>query len=177
MISFTPRLQRETACALVFLLATPLAGAAAIKPASAPLPENILPAMSQNTSQQTPTQQSPAQQTTPSPQTGASQAPLPQPAIVTNPPAQTNAPQGASPAGQTQAAEPQHTVSPPVGTAAAPVVPANGVPASRPAGAAIAPAKQNRKHSFAIRVGLLVGAAVAIGAVTAATLSSPGRSH
>jgi hypothetical protein len=62
----------------------------------------------------------------------------------------------------------------PVGTAAAPYE-KSGVPASRPAGAAIAPAKQRRIRSFAIRTALVVGAVVAIGVVTAASLSSPSR--
>lgn len=63
----------------------------------------------------------------------------------------------------------------PVGTAAAPVVTPEGAPASRPAGAAIAPIKQRRTRSFAIRVALLVGAAVAIGTVAGTTLASPSR--
>lgn len=63
----------------------------------------------------------------------------------------------------------------PVGTAVAPAVRSEGVPVSRPAGAAIAPQKQHRKRTLAIRVGLIVGAAVAVGAVTAASLSSPSR--
>jgi hypothetical protein len=71
----------------------------------------------------------------------------------------------------------QSSGQPPVGTAAAPYVQPGGVAASRPAGAAIAPAKQKRSRSFAIKVGLLVGAAVAIGVVTAVSLSSPSRPH
>ena len=63
----------------------------------------------------------------------------------------------------------------PVGTAAAPYERPEGVPASRPSGAAIAPAKQRRIHSFAIRIALLAGAGVAIGVVAAATLGSPSR--
>jgi hypothetical protein len=64
----------------------------------------------------------------------------------------------------------------PVGTAAAPYE-KSGVPASQPAGAAIAPAKQRRIHSFAIRIALVVGAAVAVGVVAAASLSSSSRPH
>ena len=64
----------------------------------------------------------------------------------------------------------------PVGTAAAPYE-KSGVAASRPAGAAIAPARQRRIHSFAIRTALVVGAAVAIGVVAAASLGSPSRPH
>ena len=71
----------------------------------------------------------------------------------------------------------QQTSTQPVGTAAAPYVKPEGVPASRPAGAAIAPAKQRRSYSFAIRVGLLIGAGIAIGTVAAASLNSPSRPH
>lgn len=160
MTSFTPGLQRKTACALVFLVAAPFAGAVT----------STLPPGTQAAAQQTTPQQTTTPPITPP---AVSPAPVPQPAIVTNPSVpQTSAPQGESPA-----AEQQQTVPPPVGTAAAPVVPSNGIPASRPAGAAIAPAKQRRKHSLAIRVGLIIGAAVAIGAVTAASLSSPSRPH
>ena len=63
----------------------------------------------------------------------------------------------------------------PLGTAAAPYQKQEGISASKPGGAAIAPGKQRRIRSFAIRIGLLVGAGIAIGVVTAATLSSPSR--
>lgn len=86
--------------------------------------------------------------------------------------------------GQKQSADPpqsapadQQTSTQPVGTAAAPYVKPEGVVASNPAGAAIAPAKQKRVHSLALRVGLLVGAGVAIGTVTALSLSSSSRPH
>ncbi len=73
-----------------------------------------------------------------------------------------------------QKSEPQNI---PSGTAAAPVIRSGGDPASAPAGAAIAPAKQRRSRSYALRVGLIVGAAVAIGVVAAASLSSSSRPH
>jgi len=86
--------------------------------------------------------------------------------------------------GQTQAQNPQQQASTqqtpqqaPVGTAVAPVVRPEGTAASRPAGAAIAPAKQRRRKTIAIRVALLVGAAAAVGTVAAATLGSPSRPH
>ena len=70
----------------------------------------------------------------------------------------------------------QNTPSPaPAGTAAAPYEKQEGVSASNPAGSAIAPGKQRRIRSFAIRVGLLVGAAVAIGVVAGASLGSSSR--
>lgn len=67
----------------------------------------------------------------------------------------------------------QQNPNEPVGTAAAPVVVPEGAPASRPAGAAIAPIKQRRTRSFAIRMALLVGAGIAIGTVAATSLASP----
>jgi hypothetical protein len=68
----------------------------------------------------------------------------------------------------------------PVGTAAAEPTHAAGIAASQPAGVAIAPAKQHRTRTIIIRVGAVVGAAVAIGtvvALTAATSSKPPGAH
>jgi hypothetical protein len=70
----------------------------------------------------------------------------------------------------------QNTTTPaPAGTAAAPYEKQEGVSASNPAGSAIAPGKQRRIRSYAIRVGLLIGAAVAIGVVAGASLGSSSR--
>jgi hypothetical protein len=63
----------------------------------------------------------------------------------------------------------------PVGTAAAPLETTTGVTASRPAGAVIAPAKQRRARSILIRVGVVVGAAVAIGTVVGLSRASSAR--
>lgn len=63
----------------------------------------------------------------------------------------------------------------PVGTAAAPYEKPTGVAASRPAGAVIAPAKQRRARSIVIRVGIVVGAAVAVGTVAGLSLASRSR--
>jgi hypothetical protein len=63
----------------------------------------------------------------------------------------------------------------PVGTAAAQPVNTLGVAASKPAGAAIAPAKQRRARSILIKVGAALGAGVAIGTVVALSNSSPSR--
>ena len=68
----------------------------------------------------------------------------------------------------------------PVGTAAAEPTHAGGIAASQPAGVAIAPAKQHRTRTIIIRVGAVVGAAVAVGtvvALTAATSSKPPGAH
>jgi hypothetical protein len=63
----------------------------------------------------------------------------------------------------------------PVGTAAAEWQPLTGVAASRPAGAALAPAKQRRVRSIVIKVGALLGAGVALGTVAALSAGSPSR--
>jgi hypothetical protein len=77
------------------------------------------------------------------------------------------------------AAAPQQPAVPqePVGTAAAPYEKVTGVPASRPAGAAIAPAKQRRARSILIRIGLIVAAGAAIGTVVALSNASSSKPH
>lgn len=105
----------------------------------------------------------------PSPQSAAptqSAAPAPQ---QTTPAQQPTAPQ------QTQQPQPLRDSPTPVGTAAAPVENPVGAAVSRPAGAAIAPAKQKRRRSFLIRTGLIIGAAIAVGTVVALSKASPSR--
>lgn len=63
----------------------------------------------------------------------------------------------------------------PVGTAAAPYEKTMGIAASRPAGAAIAPAKQKRVRTILISVGVIVATGVAVG--TVAGLSHASSSH
>jgi hypothetical protein len=63
----------------------------------------------------------------------------------------------------------------PVGTATAEGVPTVGGAASRPAGEAIAPAKQNQRHSLLIKVGLIAAVGVAGGVVYALSKSSPSK--
>ena len=58
---------------------------------------------------------------------------------------------------------------PPSGTAAAEAGKISGNVASRPAGAAIAPAKQRQVRSVLIKMGVIAGAGVALGTVTALT--------
>lgn len=69
----------------------------------------------------------------------------------------------------------QQQNSNPVGTAAAPESRPTGVAASRPAGAVIAPSKQKRRKAILIRVGIIVGAAVAVGTVAGLSRSSSAR--
>jgi hypothetical protein len=63
----------------------------------------------------------------------------------------------------------------PVGTAAAEIGNASGVAASKPAGVAIAPAKQHQSRSLLLKVGAVIGAGVAIGTVMALSNASPSR--
>jgi hypothetical protein len=102
-------------------------------------------------------------------------APLPALKLSADPAPPGSDPQTApaQPGDQSQQAQASQQNTTPVGTAVAPMVRPEGTAASRPAGAAIAPAKQRRTHTIAIRVALLVGAGVAIGTVAAATLGSP----
>ena len=79
--------------------------------------------------------------------------------------------------GQQLSPQLQTSTQDPLGTAAAPSVKTTGVAASRPAGAAIAPAKQKRVRSILIKVGVIVGAGVAIGTVVALSSASPSRPH
>ena len=68
-----------------------------------------------------------------------------------------------------QATVPQSPSQPPAaeptGTAAAQTGRISGNAASRPAGAAIAPAKQHQARSFLIKMGVIAGAGVALGTV------------
>jgi hypothetical protein len=80
-----------------------------------------------------------------------------------------------SPFGGQQSLTAQQQDQEPVGTAAAAGVETTGVAASKPAGAAIAPAKQRRTRSFLIKVSAIVGASVAVGTVVALANASPSR--
>ena len=109
------------------------------------------------------------------------QAPAPQPSQQTPAPAQTTptqpqtAPAQQPTPAQTQQPQPLPNSPTPVGTAAAPAENPVGAAVSRPAGAAIAPAKQKRRRSFLIRTGLIIGAAIAVGTVVALSKASPSR--
>jgi hypothetical protein len=85
-------------------------------------------------------------------------------------------PQGArDSSSQSSSSQQQPAPAQPVGTAAAPYEKTMGVAASRPAGAAIAPAKQKRVRTILISVGVIVAAGVAVG--TVAGLSHASSSH
>lgn len=80
-----------------------------------------------------------------------------------------------APSQDTQSQPGQPADQKPVGTAAAPYEKPTGVAGSRPAGAAIAPGKQKRVHSIAIKVGVIAAAGVATGAVIGLSHASHSR--
>jgi hypothetical protein len=63
------------------------------------------------------------------------------------------------------AQQPKKSVTEPVGAAAAEKVPTAGGAASKPAGIAIAPAKQHQTRSLLIKIGAIAAAGVAVGTV------------
>ena len=63
----------------------------------------------------------------------------------------------------------------PVGTAAAEAPKVNGITAAQPAGVALAPAKQRRVRTIALKVGAIIGAGAALGAVIALTEATPSK--
>lgn len=63
----------------------------------------------------------------------------------------------------------------PEGTAAARAARTIGGPASKPAGSAIAPAKQRQMRSLLIKIGAIAGAGAALGTVYALTRGTPSK--
>jgi alpha-beta hydrolase superfamily lysophospholipase len=139
-------MQRLVACALAVLLSAPFAGADVAAPSGPGAP---------------PTQP-------------AASADLPDSPGFALQQQQTNQ-QSASGNQQPATAGQQNPPPVPVGTAAAPSIQPEGIPASRPAGAAIAPGKQRRVRIWTIRIAIVAAAAIAIGTVAATSLGSPSR--
>jgi len=71
------------------------------------------------------------------------------------------------------APQPKKPPAEPVGAAAAEKVPTVGGAASRPAGAAIAPAKQRQTRSLLIKIGAIAAAGAALGTVYALSRGTP----
>jgi hypothetical protein len=88
---------------------------------------------------------------------------------------QNQAPVPPMPPQQQTQGESQFQPKEPVGTAAAETVPTTGVAASRPAGAALAPAKQRRVRTILIRMGAVIGVGAAVGVTMALSEASPSR--
>lgn len=158
--------QRQIAGCLVLLLATPFAEAASTQPQPVRAGQQTAPAPA------TPGQNSGIAEGNAgavTPQFVATSSSSSAPSSTDENQEQTSAALPSAPQQQ------QNGSSNPVGTAAAPYEKATGVAASRPAGAVVAPAKQKRSRSFLIRVGLIVGACVAVGTVVALSAGSPSR--
>lgn len=111
-------------------------------------------------------------------QSGSSQISTAQPQSSAAQPTQTNpgqalpdAPQPMQPQEQTQ----QEPAQAPSGAAGAKAANVKGTTAAQPVGAAVAPAKEHGHRSLLIKVGLIAGAAVAVGVVVALSEKSPTR--
>jgi len=83
-------------------------------------------------------------------------------------------PSGQLPATPAPQLQQQQQPQEPLGTATAEGVPTVGGAASRPAGEAIAPAKQNQRRSLLIKVGLIAAAGIAAGTVYGLTKGTSG---
>lgn len=156
-------LWRQVAVCMAISMAAPWAEA--IAPPSAPSPQLQTAQAAQPQSSTPPAGASGAKDSTP--------APAPSSPTAQNAQSQEGNGQAPEPA-DSQNSEQNRA---PVGTAVAPATKTTGVAASSPAGAAIAPAKQKRAHTFLIRMGLLIGAGVAVGTVVALSSGSSSRPH
>jgi outer membrane biosynthesis protein TonB len=171
--------QRTVAVILVVALLGPfMPMAGAQQQAAQPQPAQLQSLPSQRDQQAQQPAQDPGQQPAPANQPGTPDAPVPAQQPTQQPAAQQSAP--LAPGLETRpAADPQQRQdnpnARPVGTAAAPATRPTGTTASRPAGAAIAPAKQRRVKPILIRIGIIVGAAAAVGAVAGLSKSSSSR--
>jgi hypothetical protein len=161
-------LRRQIAGGLVMLLAFPITEAAGASPRQAPSGQ-------QQSVSSAPSQPKDSDSRAETRGADASQAEATYPDNPAPARSQTADQSGQPGVSQSQSDQQQNTAPKPVGTAAAPYEKTTGVAASRPAGAVIAPAKQRRARSILIRVGVIVGAAVAVGTVVALSKGSPSR--
>lgn len=152
------RFSRSFAACLAFLVAAQLGQAAAL-----PLQQQQ---QTTSVTRPTPTPDSSSQAATQIAE--LPQAPGPAPALQDQQPAQSDQQPGQS---DQQPASAQN----PLGTAAGPTTQPTGVAGTRPAGAAIAPARQRRVRAFFIKTSIIVAAAAAAGAVIALSHASPSR--
>src|SRR5438270_6569061 len=103
-------------------------------------------------------------------------SPLPDSPSASQPPTQQPTTVQTAPASNAPAVPSGHRPIDPQGAATAESAPTLGGAASKPAGAAIAPAKQRQMRSFLIKLGAIAGGAAALGtiyALTRATSSTP----
>jgi type IV secretory pathway VirB10-like protein len=96
-------------------------------------------------------------------------APLPDSPSAAQPQTQQPTTVQTAPASNAPAVPSGHQPIDPQGAATAETAPTLGGAASKPAGAAIAPAKQRQMRSFLIKLGAIAGAGVALGTVYALT--------
>jgi cobalamin biosynthesis Mg chelatase CobN len=157
--------QRQIAGCLVFLLAVPFAEAANAQPQEEASDRQT------STAPATPTQGSDSATAN----SGAAQSQPVSTQDNSGASSSSDGNQDQSSATLPSAPQQQNGTSNPVGTAAAPYEKTTGIAASRPAGAVVAPAKQKRSRSFLIRMGLIVGACVAVGTVVGLSAASPSR--
>jgi hypothetical protein len=154
-------LRQEIAISLIVFLAAPFGGPVSVfAQQTVPAPQAVpTPQISGTSSSQPPSQSSETDTEKPVNGTSQSQA---------NNPSNGSRPAQGQQQGGTQA---------PLGTAVAPYEAGIGVAASRPAGVVIAPAKQRRTRSFAIKLGVIIGACAAVGTVVALSNASPSQPH
>jgi len=133
------------------------------------IPETALAQQPAGTDQQ-PTAAEQQKQTTPTTQPATTQAPVSN--TAPSQPAQAQSSELPNSPGSVRPQQPVATERP-IGTAAAEIGNASGTAASKPAGVAIAPAKQHQSRSLLIKVGAVLGAGVAIGTVMALSNASP----
>lgn len=87
---------------------------------------------------------------------------------------QANQPTGNEQTGNTpEAPQPKQQPNQPVGAATAERVPTAGGAAAKPAGAAIAPAKQHQTRSLLIKIGAIAAAGAAVGTIYALSRGTP----
>jgi hypothetical protein len=171
------RLTTFARAALVVALVTTLTGvpsafAQQTQPAASP---NVAPTpvpQADQTAPQQPTQTPVPGNTQVDPTQGplepVAPVPLPDSPSASQPPQQPTTVQTA-PAGNAPAVPSGHRPIDPQGAATAETAPTLGGAASKPAGAAIAPAKQRQMRSFLIKLGAIAGAGIALGTVYALT--------
>jgi len=76
---------------------------------------------------------------------------------------------------QSQTPPSQQPAATPTGAAGAKAAKVKGAPVAKPAGAAVAPARQHGHRSLLIKLGLVAGAGIAVGSVVALAERSPSR--
>jgi hypothetical protein len=80
-----------------------------------------------------------------------------------------------APQPQSQTPTSQQPAATPSGAAGAKAAKVKGAPVAKPAGAAVAPARQRGHRSLLIKLGLVAGAGIAVGSVVALAERSPAR--